>query len=148
MAKGWRYSRNEVLVVAACLSGMLSVIGLALFAFSSELPSQGLLYKLTWIAPISTFPLFALVFFTRRLLRWGLWVLAMAGYCGEVAVLSDTSSRGDSVLGTSLVGAAVSAFLYVPVVLSIFVAALVEYSYRLERREILDAPESPNQLEG
>ncbi|MGA3045574.1 MAG: hypothetical protein ABSD67_03070 [Terracidiphilus sp.] len=124
------------LIGATVMSLTMFIFGAGLWTFSGS-QTQSLSSKLIWRAPMLGLPTFALAFVSRKVLAWAMWVVVIANYCGEYVLIWDECSRVICTTKNTLV-IALGAFLGPAVILSIFAAALVQYAYRLERREALE----------
>jgi hypothetical protein len=81
------------------------------------------------------FPLFLLILITRKVPAWTMWLLTVTSYCGEYAFNFKECSRtcGNANI---LVVAAIS-LLELPVILSIFISAIVVSAFHFARSKAL-----------
>jgi len=142
MLKNDKSLRTTSLILAACLSVPQFVVGLAILSFSGiDLEMSARWNNAVWLVPLLELPLFGLTFVSRRLLRWAIWMAFAGNYCCGVALEARECSRGNCIpagpIGTAFMDA-LGCLLFPQVFLSLIIAILVDYSYRLGRRERLN----------
>jgi hypothetical protein len=131
--------RIGLLAAAACLSAVMILIGLGFIAFHSYPIEHGPFATFLLFAPFAGLPAIILILFYRRGIRWFAWIGAFANYFGGYVIMQDNCSTGKCIganLSFDFARSAIGSIFVPQVFLSILVAVMVEYSCRLEPREV------------
>jgi RHS repeat-associated protein len=122
-----------LLIGATLLSVGESALGVGIFLWGSNLSHPNAQGILLCIAPILSLPFFGIVFRSRGVHRWLMWVLACASIVGAYVAMLWFNS-GIRSLPQSITSVGLNPVRMPLVILSIVIAALVEFSYRLKQQ--------------
>jgi hypothetical protein len=130
------------LVLALFVSALMCFVGFFYpFSLWGESPINFPTYFVS-VSMMSVMPIFLLlVFISRRILAVVMWLLVIVNYYGSYVLLAVGSSIYYG--GHSVARIAFDSFFTFPAVLSIMMAVLVEFAYRMGRRGMLELNETP-----
>lgn len=74
-----------LLVFAGILNVKLLLFGILEFAFLNDPKDTYFFHKLLWMTPLCGFPLFMLVFLSRKLLAFASWIIWIISYVAVIA---------------------------------------------------------------
>jgi hypothetical protein len=126
--------RVTLLVGAGLLSMVVSAIGIGAFLWGSTLihpDPQGILFCL---GPALSLPFFTIAIWSPKWHRLFMWLLAVSSFLGAYLAIEGVRSDGHFLLAKPTLDGFNSLRLP-PVILSILIGILVEFSYQLKRRE-------------
>ena len=122
------------LVFACVLTVAGAAFSLLTFAFTNDPNDHNIFHKVIWLVPLAGAPLFLLVFISRRVLSWAMWLVWIAGCVGTLAInLEDRTSIFLGVL---------AALANVPAIIALLSALIVQYAASSERREMRESRHS------
>lgn len=126
MTNNLKGTQTGWLVFAGVLTLAGAAFSLLTFAFTNDPNDHNIFHKAIWLAPLAGVPLFLLVFISRRVLSWAMWLVWIAGCIGTLAI--NLEDRASIFLGV------LAALANVPAIIALLGALIVQYVASSESR--------------